>query len=72
MRAEILTYARSRGLFAGISLKGAILKPDIEANKALYNRDVQAKELLVEGKGTVPEPAKKFIDTLSRVTAAGK
>jgi SH3 domain-containing YSC84-like protein 1 len=69
MRAEILTYARSRGLFAGISLKGAILKPDIEANKALYNRDVDAKDLLLEGKGTIPEPAKKFIDTLSRVAS---
>jgi lipid-binding SYLF domain-containing protein len=69
MRAEILTYARSRGLFAGISLKGAILKPDIEANKALYNRDVEAKELLIDGKGTVPEPAKKFIETLSRVAS---
>src|SRR5436190_4728318 len=40
MRAEILTYARSRGLFAGISLKGAVLKPDNDANKALYKRDV--------------------------------
>ena len=69
MRAEILTYARSRGLFAGISLKGAVLKPDADANKALYNRDVDAKELLVEGKGSVPEPAQKFIATLSRVTS---
>jgi len=69
MRAEILTYARSRGLFAGISLKGAVLKPDGDANKALYNRDVDAKELLVDGKGSVPEPAQKFIATLSRVAS---
>jgi lipid-binding SYLF domain-containing protein len=69
MRAEILTYARSRGLFAGISLKGAVLRPDNDANKALYSREVEAKELLIEGKGTVPEPAKKFVDTLSRVSS---
>jgi lipid-binding SYLF domain-containing protein len=68
MRAEILTYARSRGLFAGISLKGAVLKPDNDANKALYSGEVDAKALLVEGKGTVPDPAKKFIDTLSKFT----
>jgi lipid-binding SYLF domain-containing protein len=68
MRAEILTYARSRGVFAGISLKGAVLRPDNDANKALYNGDVDAKALLVEGKGTIPEPAKKFIDTLTKFT----
>jgi SH3 domain-containing YSC84-like protein 1 len=69
MRAEILTYARSRGLFAGISLKGAVLKPDEDANKALYNRDVDAKDLLVDGKGSIPEPAQKFVTTLSRTTS---
>jgi len=69
MRAEILTYARSRGLFAGISLKGAILKPDNEANKALYNQEIEAKDLLLEGKGAIPEPAQKFVTTLSRVAS---
>src|SRR5262245_52257757 len=39
MRAEILTYGRSRGLFAGISLKGAILQPDKDANKNVYGRE---------------------------------
>src|SRR6266566_1587542 len=66
MKSEILTYSRSRGLFAGISLKGAVLKPDNDANKALYKRDVDPKELLVEGKGTIPEAAQKFVATLSR------
>jgi len=69
MRAEILTYARSRGLFAGISLKGAILKPDGDANKSLYGRPVEAKELLLEGKGTIPAPAQKFMDTLARTSS---
>lgn len=69
MRAEILTYGRSRGLFGGISLKGAVLKPDKDANKALYKHDVEAKELLVDGKGTVPEAAQKFVATVSRTTS---
>jgi lipid-binding SYLF domain-containing protein len=69
MHAEILTYARSRGLFAGISLKGAVLKPDNDANKALYKRSVEAKELLIEGKGTIPSEAQKFITTLSSTTS---
>jgi lipid-binding SYLF domain-containing protein len=70
MHAEILTYARSRGLFAGISLKGAVLKPDKDANKALYKRQVEAQELLLEGKGSVPEAAQKFMTTLSRTASA--
>jgi len=68
MHAEILTYARSRGLFAGISLKGASLRPDKDANKALYKHQVEAKELLVDGKGSVPEPAQKFLKTLASTT----
>jgi len=69
MRAEILTYARSRGLFAGISLKGAVLKPDVDANTALYNGAIDAKDLLLEGKGVVPESAKKFLATLTRIAS---
>src|SRR5437867_6600807 len=49
MRAEILTYSRARGAFAGISLKGAMLRPDKDANKSLYNRPVEAKELVETG-----------------------
>ena len=67
MRAEILTYGRGRGLFAGISLKGAVLKPDGDANDALYNKKVDAKELLLEGKGTVPVAAQKFLATLTKM-----
>ena len=67
MRAEILTYARSRGLFAGISFEGAVLRPDNDANTALYGGKVDAKDLLLEGKMSVPEPAQRFIDTLTKV-----
>src|SRR5436190_15567926 len=46
MKAEILTYSRSRGAFAGVSLKGAVLRPDNDANKNLYGRAIDAKQLL--------------------------
>jgi lipid-binding SYLF domain-containing protein len=69
MRAEILTYARSRGLFAGIALNGAVLRPDKDANRELYSRSVEAQELLVEGNTPIPEPAQKLLDTIVRVSS---
>jgi lipid-binding SYLF domain-containing protein len=55
LQAEILTYSRSRGLFAGLSLEGQIVKQDNEANQHLYGRKVDPKDILF--KGTVPSPA---------------
>jgi len=55
MQAEILTYSRSRGLFAGLSLEGQIVKPDNATNERLYGRKVDAKDILF--KNTVPPPA---------------
>lgn len=69
MRSEILTYARSRGLYAGISFTGAVLSPDKDANKGLYGKEIPAKDLLLTGTAEVPVPAQKLIDAL---TAAGK
>ena len=68
MRAEILTYARSQGLFAGISLKGSVLSPDKDANKGLYNSEIPAKDLLLTGNAAIPGPAQKFIDTLTEAS----
>jgi len=68
MRAEILAYGRSRGLFGGISLKGAVLSPDKDANTSLYKRNLEAKDLLMEGNFAVPESGKKFVDTLTRLS----
>lgn len=50
MRAEILSYSRSRGLFAGISLEGSTLRPDNGANEKVYGKKLTAKEILREGK----------------------
>jgi lipid-binding SYLF domain-containing protein len=54
MRAEMLSYSRSRGLFAGISLEGAALRPDKDANKELYGRNLENREILM---GSVKTPA---------------
>ena len=69
LRAEILTYGRSRGLFAGVSLEGAVLKPDSDANESLYGEKVDARELLMEGTIPIPEPAQTFVDTLTALAA---
>jgi lipid-binding SYLF domain-containing protein len=57
MRAEILSYSRSRGLFAGVSLEGSSLRPDGSANEKLYGRKLTAKEILREGKAGIPASA---------------
>ena len=57
MRSEILSYSRSRGLFAGISLEGSTLRPDGGANEKLYGRKLTAKEILRGGKAAVPAAA---------------
>jgi lipid-binding SYLF domain-containing protein len=59
LNAEILSYSRSRGLFAGISLEGATLRPDGETNRVLYGRDSTNREILT-GDYKTPEYARKF------------
>ena len=64
MRAEILTYSRSRGAFAGVSLNGAVLRPDNDANEKLYGRRVDMKELVEQGSVPIPEPGRKFVESV--------
>ena len=71
MTAEILTYSRSRGLFAGISLKGAAVTPDGEANARLYGHVVEPEDLLIQGKGTIPPPAQPLIRELEKYSPRG-
>ncbi len=66
MRAEILSYSRSRGLFAGVSLEGSTLRPDNRANRKLYGRDVSAKEILRQGKVKAPPAAATLIHLLDK------
>ncbi len=65
MRAEILSYARSRGLFAGVSLQGSVVKADRDDNKDLYGHKVDTRELLFEG-GEIPKSARKLIHLLEQ------
>jgi lipid-binding SYLF domain-containing protein len=66
LRAEVLTYSRSRGLFAGISLEGSTLRPDNDANERVYGKKLDAKEIVLHNVVPVPPSAKLLIDTLTR------
>jgi lipid-binding SYLF domain-containing protein len=66
MRAEILSYSRSRGLFAGISLEGSTLRSDGSANEKLYGRKLSAKEIIREGKVGVPSCAGELVALLHK------
>jgi lipid-binding SYLF domain-containing protein len=65
LRAEILSYSRSRGLFAGISLEGSTLRPDNRANEKLYGRKVSAKEIIRQGKVRAPASAHELLSLLN-------
>lgn len=65
MRSEILTYSRARGLFAGISLAGASLRPDQEANQQLYGANPQAKQIIA-GHARMPAAAAIMIRILNQ------
>ena len=64
MRAEILSYSRSRGLFAGVSLEGSTLRPDNRANEKLYGRKLSAKEIIRQGKAGAPASAHELLSLL--------
>ena len=64
MRAEILTYSRARGVFAGISLEGSTLRPDGDANRNLYGKEVSAREIVRESKVAAPPAAHRLIERL--------
>lgn len=66
LRAEIISYSRSRGLFAGATLNGAVMKQDTDANKEMYKRDISAREILLENKVKAPPQAAPLIKLLSR------
>ena len=66
LRAEVLSYSRSRGLFAGISLEGSTLRPDNDANERIYRKKLDAKDIVLHNAVPVPPPAKLLIDTLTQ------
>ena len=66
MRAEILSYSRARGLFAGVSLEGSTLRPDNGANKSLYGKEIPAKDIVLKGAVHPPASAKLLLTTLNQ------
>jgi lipid-binding SYLF domain-containing protein len=66
LRAEVLTYSRSRGLFAGVSLEGSTLRPDNDANERLYGKKIEAKEIVLHRAVPIPASAKLLIATLTK------
>ncbi len=68
LRAEILSYSRARGLFAGVSLEGSTIRPDNGDNRKIYGREIAAREIVLSGKIAVPPAAHQFISTLNSKT----
>ena len=66
MRAEVLSYSRTRGLFAGVSLEGSTLRSDGSANKKLYGRSLSAKEIVRQGKVGVPAAGTELVALLNK------
>ena len=66
LRAEILSYSRSRGLFAGISLEGSTLRPDDDANADVYGRKITGKEIVMGSKIVVPASGRLLVRVLQK------
>lgn len=65
LRAEVLSYSRSRGLFAGISLEGSTVRPDNDANERVYGKKLEAESIVFKGAVAVPPPAQKLVSYLN-------
>ena len=66
MRAEVLSYSRARGLFAGLSLEGSTVRPDHDANERIYGKKVEAESIVFKGTVAVPPAAQKMIAYLNQ------
>ena len=71
LHAEILSYSRSRGLFGGASLDGAVYKQDEDGNQEIYGRRVTAKEILIDGTVPTPRAAQGLDSTLTKYSPSG-
>ena len=68
LRAEILSYSRARGLFAGVSLEGSTIRPDNGDNRNVYGRKIPARDIVLSGTVAVPPAAERLISTLDAKT----
>src|SRR5450755_1872331 len=72
MSAEILSYSRNKGLFAGVSLEGSTLRSDGSANEKLYGKKVSAKEIIRQGKVAIPPSAHQLVSLLDQKSPSNK
>jgi SH3 domain-containing YSC84-like protein 1 len=66
MKAEILSYSRTQGLFAGVNLSGGVVKPDLDDNADLYGKDVSPRDVVMTGKVSPPPVTEPFMAALRR------
>lgn len=69
LRSEILSYSRSRGLFAGVSLEGSTIRPDNKANEKIYGEKLEAKQIVLSDQVKVPAAAEQLVSTLDTKTS---
>jgi SH3 domain-containing YSC84-like protein 1 len=72
MSAEILSYSRNKGLFAGVSLEGSTLRSDGSANEKLYGKSLTAKEIIRGGKVGIPASAQQLVSLLDSKSPTNK
>src|SRR5258706_3587845 len=72
LRAEILSYSRTRGLFAGVSLEGSTIRPDNGDNRRVYGKNIPAKDIVLAGAVAAPPAAGELISTLDGKTPTHK
>jgi lipid-binding SYLF domain-containing protein len=72
LRAEILSYSRARGLFAGVSLDGSTVRPDDGANRQVYGQNIPARQIVLSGNVAIPAAAQGLISTLDSRTPRHK
>jgi SH3 domain-containing YSC84-like protein 1 len=68
MSAKILAYSRSRGLFAGLVIKGGVVRPDNNANHVLYDKEVEPRNILLNKTDSIPKDVKIFLDELTKIS----
>jgi lipid-binding SYLF domain-containing protein len=72
LRAEILSYSRARGLFAGISLEGSTLRPDNDGNERLYGKGKSAQDIVINSAIGAPASASSLLATLNKKSPTNK
>ena len=68
MKAQILSWSKSRGVFGGVSLEGSTMRSDDDGNKSLYGKELTAKEIVREGKVPMPDSGKPLIEILQKTS----